>query len=738
MSDNFDIEKEFILLKSSIEKLNARLEKIEEFVFKSSPIPEKKDAPINLANRLISPDNLIIEKVKPPIPKPFILPKWEFPKINLINLFGALTVIFAIAIFFKISVDKGWIGPILRVLLGYIFGLGALGIGEYCQNKNYKKATIGFIGLGQVVLFLTTWFAQYSFHLINWPIAFICFLSITALVVAQALRYNSQAIAVFGIIGGFLVPILASSNDRDFILIGAYYFILTLGILFIAYQKNWKILKWLSLSTNYLFLFIWSIILINSNSHQTISHNPSFQLANYLLFLAGFFILYTAIACYRAIKRAEQLDVFDLCLLIATGIFSVLLSLIALKGQYLIYLGIVCILVAFVYLFLCRLLISKESLNKRDFNVFLSLSVAFLTLAIRLIVPVKFVSITWALEAILLAWLSDKKELNFLRFNYSCILVIIALRLLIADNILSSAYSFQEHKYYPFNLTTISGLASIGAFFYCLKKYQTTNIELELEKIKQNSISTLVLWSSILIFSLLVFSREFYGLAESLFPSSSFSHVVHIGLLVLFGNIMFWLFCKTQLKEQNRPKLILISAFWVILLLISNNIFSHFIYYNQQQIIWAHSMILVLLLLIFNLFTLHKKFKSSSESQLSKLPIIIFSTGVVLSMLIIRREVHLFTYSQADSEANYQISLSVLYSLLALGIYILGLFKKQKDYILISYILFAFVGLKVYFKDLVNLEPILRGLSLLVFGSILLLCSFLEQKFKEIKTERKK
>ncbi len=394
MSDNFDLQKEFISLKSSIEQLTDRLEKVEKALFIENiqaKKPNNESLPkADLESRIISNNNLLAKTIKSPVQKSFIRAKWEFPKINLINLFGALTVIFAVAIFFKVSVDKGWIGPILRVLLGYIFGLGALVIGEYCQKKNYQRATVGFMGLGQVVLFLTTWFAQYTFHLINWPIAFICFLSITALVVAQALRYNSQAIAVFGIIGGFLVPILAPSSEKDFILIGAYYFILTLGVLFIAYQRNWKILKWLSLSSNYIFLLIWAILLIDSHNLLLIHHNASFQLANYLLFLAGFFILYTAISSYRAVKRAEQLDAFDLCLLIISGIFSVLLALIALSGKYLIYLGIICILIAFLYSFLCRQLMSKESLSKRDFNIFMSLSVAFLTVAIRLMVPVSF------------------------------------------------------------------------------------------------------------------------------------------------------------------------------------------------------------------------------------------------------------------------------------------------------------------------------------------------------------
>lgn len=736
MPDNSELEKEIVSLKDSVHELQTRVKSLEEAALLDKRAAPKIEAPelkrTNLAERSIAKVNSPEEQIKAENVSQTITHEQSFqstekknsislPKVNFINLFGAFTVVLAVTIFFKIAVDNGWIGPVVRVLLGYIFGLAAIGVGEYCQKKDYKVIAIGFIGLGQVVLFLTTWFAENSFHLINWWVSFASYFAITALMAVQALRYNSQAIAVFGVIGGFLVPCLAPSSDFNLIQIACYYLILTGGVLFIACQKAWNILKWLSFASNYIFLFIWSIILILA-SKEKIAQNPGFQLHNYLIFLAVFFVLYAAIASYRAIKKEVQLDIFDLCLVIANGVFSLLLALIALKGEHLVYLGIACILVSFVYAFLSRLLMSKETSNKRDFHVFLTVSVVFLTIAIRLIVPIKFVSITWALQAIVLAYLSQKEQLAFLRFNYSFILAIIAIRLMWVDEIFSSAYDYSLKSYTPFALPTISGLVSVAAFFYCLQMYEKS-----FKETQKNSLVSLMLWGAILFASLLSFSREFDGFSNYAF-SNTFAKEVHISLLLLIGSGMVWLFCKTQLQKQNTAKLVLISCFAFVLFFISlDTLFALGTYQTSESII-AHLITLVLFSLIFNLFTLRKNLQTNSERLF---PIILFCTGIIIVMSIIRREAHLITYSLSNRDI-YQISLSVSYSLLALATYLWGLLKKQKSKIWISYALFVFVGLKVYFNDLADLEQLYRGLSLLVFGSILLLCSFLEQKIKRL------
>ena len=73
------------------------------------------------------------------------------------------------------------------------------------------------------------------------------------------------------------------------------------------------------------------------------------------------------------------------------------------------------------------------------------------------------------------------------------------------------------------------------------------------------------------------------------------------------------------------------------------------------------------------------------------------------------------------------------YALLALFIYIWGILYSNKTKCIISYLLFTFVGIKVYFSDLSNVGQVYKSISLLGFGGVLLLASFLESKIMRLK-----
>ncbi|MDX1919647.1 MAG: DUF2339 domain-containing protein [Candidatus Caenarcaniphilales bacterium] len=760
MNEESNFRKDLAELKSSINQLNHKILDLEKR-YEESSFPEKFGTEETEKNKSSKTENLFekLENGSASIPniiqnlknkdlqktdstkigksgKPFS--KLKVPKISFINLFGAITVVIAIVIFFKLAIDKGWLVATARVAIGYIFGLASLALGEYCQKKNYNSASIGFLGLGQMVLFLTTWFSERYFNLITWPVAFACYLAITALVAAQSLRYNSQAVATFGLLGGFLVPFLVTfgsqSSRGNLVFVAAYYLVLAAGVLFIAYKKSWNVLKWLSFLVNFLFLFVWAFSVAFSQEADKLT-NIDLQLNYYLPFLFAFFVLYLAIACYRSLSLKTPLDSFDLGLVICVGAFSVIDALIALEGKHQVYVGLACILVSFVYAFICGEQLKRGIKSKKDFNTFLTVAVFFITIAIRLIVPIKLVSIAWALQAMALAYLSSKKDLEFLKTNYLLILLIIVFRLLLVDELFSSAIVINTagtiKKYTPFTLPTISGLLSVVSFFYCLGQYekslQESTSELEKSKPKNHSLIAFLLWAGVLFGSLFCFSREFNGLANYFFSSSA-AQGFNQFLIIIFVTGIIWTFCTTQLQTYNRSKTWLINIFCGVVVLESLNTFYNLGTYNHSEILISQISSLGLLLLLISIFILAKYLPESSSRE--NLKTFMFALGILLLMLFIRREAYLATYFIKNKDI-YQIILSISYSLLALAVYVWGLLKQQKSKIWISYILFLFVGFKVYFNDLADLEQIYRGLSLLGFGSILLLCSFLEQKINQ-------
>ena len=429
MSKEKDILKEELLqIKANIFELNSKILAFEE---KLQTIEDKKESESN--EKLVRTEIQPLSTQEPETqevkttstrrrePKEEKTPSTT-TKFNLINVCGAFSVLFAIGIFMKLAINKGFFPPEMRVILGYLLGSALVGIGEYCHRKNYRPAVLGFLMSGQSILFLTTWFTHSFFNFIPTSVAFAIYVLISALMVIQAIVYNSQLIASFGIFAALLVPILANvsiPSNTDYIFVCSYVLTITLTVLVISHFETWQTPKWISLIGSYFYLFSWA---------AWITFNKR-EISHCLAFIAGFFVLYSLVACYRSYVKHLKLDSFDLSLVIFSGILSVILALLILNKSQHIFLGIACLCASLFYVLLCGQLYKRESLEKIDFDIFLTVSVAFLCVSSYFILPSKFVTITWALLAMALARVSKIEKLNFLEFNYLLILSMISIRL---------------------------------------------------------------------------------------------------------------------------------------------------------------------------------------------------------------------------------------------------------------------------------------------------------------------
>ena len=183
-----------------------------------------------------------------PVPTPTPTPRVLETNIGLtlVNRIGVVTLILGIAFFFKWAVDNEWIGPAGRVILGVIAGLGALGAADLLWRKQQRIFAQGVTAIGVGILYLAGYAAFAYYELIPQSLAFAFMVAITTLAVALALRYASLAMAVLGLVGGYLTPIvLNTGQDRPWFLFG-YLLLLNAAALVLARIRDWRPLEVLS------------------------------------------------------------------------------------------------------------------------------------------------------------------------------------------------------------------------------------------------------------------------------------------------------------------------------------------------------------------------------------------------------------------------------------------------------------------------------------------------------------
>src|SRR5579864_2397101 len=167
--------------------------------------------------------------------------------LTLVNRIGVVTLVLGIAFFFKWAVDNQWIGPAGRVILGMVAGLATLGVADILWRKGQRIFAQGSTAVGLGILYLALYAAFGYYQLIPQSLAFTLMVTTTTLAVALALRYESVAMAVLGLVGGYLTPILLSSGeDHPWFLFG-YVLLLNVAAMVLARMRDWRSLEILSL-----------------------------------------------------------------------------------------------------------------------------------------------------------------------------------------------------------------------------------------------------------------------------------------------------------------------------------------------------------------------------------------------------------------------------------------------------------------------------------------------------------
>jgi uncharacterized membrane protein len=207
---------------------------------------------------------------KPPSPAPETFPppegepatpappriSWEERLATRLPIWlGAIALVLAGAFLVKFSIDRGLLGPAVRVALGLTFGVVLLGLGEWLRRRDDRIAQ-ACSAAGVAVLFVVVWAATALWGLLPAAGGFVFLALVTAVGVALSLR-QGVIVAIVGLVGGLLAPALAGSGpDRPAVLFG-YLLLLCVAILAVSGRRGWSALAAVALGGTLVWTLVW-------------------------------------------------------------------------------------------------------------------------------------------------------------------------------------------------------------------------------------------------------------------------------------------------------------------------------------------------------------------------------------------------------------------------------------------------------------------------------------------------
>ena len=209
-----------------------------------------------------------IEPMSEPIP-PLSSPRktapafdWEqFLGVKGFAYAGGLAAFLGVVLFVKYSFDRNWITPELRVALGFLTGLGFLIGGAWLhRRKAYIIGAQTLCATGVVILYAVTFACRsiYHFEFFGTIPTFLLMVLITSTALLLAVRLDGMVIAILGMLGGFLTPILIHTDRDNPLGLFGYIAILDAGLILAALYRRWLFLVALAAAGTVLMQIGWA------------------------------------------------------------------------------------------------------------------------------------------------------------------------------------------------------------------------------------------------------------------------------------------------------------------------------------------------------------------------------------------------------------------------------------------------------------------------------------------------
>jgi len=644
---------------------------------------------------------------------------------------GIVILVMAIGFFLQYSIAHDLIGPMGRVGVSVVVGVAMLASGLQMIGKKYHALGQGLIGGGIAAFYFSVFAAFHYFKMIDMMTAFALMIFITVCAGGMAVRWNSMLVAVLGILGGYGTPIMLRTGVVNFPGLFSYVLLLGCGVLGISYKKNWHLLSYLAFLCTYVLFF---------------GAMRSYQVENFwqvMPFLSAFFVLFsTMVFLFNLVNRTKSTLLEPLGLLVNAGIYFVVsYGLVNQAFGYrwvaVVSLALAAFYVTHVWYFLVRRLLDRELLF-----CFIGLAAFFLAVTVPLLLSAEWITVSWAIQALVILWIAGKLDSRFLRHVAYLLYMIVAARFCFLD--LPHQYSaavvraadvplgvFLLHMLQRFVVFGVPIGSMAGAF-------RLLNAPLSAASLAVDKANDMAEWirdrwairaavigvvAMLFVFLHLELNRSFLYLCPPLrLPVLSVLWIVLCGLLIY--------------EYLARPSQLVLSALVVFVAALAVKLFvfdlpywhvegmklyaGDYSFLDAAMRLIDFGAIIAFLYCGFRLLVGDVRAKQAGQ--------VLGCGALALLFVFLSLEVNTFLdYYVPGLRAG---GVSILWSLFAVGLLLAGIWKNVRALRYVALGLFAMVAWKVFFSDLARLDQIYRIVAFAVLGLLVLSGSFIYLKYR--------
>lgn len=221
--------------------------------------------------------------------------KTFFTTGNVVTKIGVIVLFFGVAFLLKYAAQRDLVPIEFRLIGVFSGGLALLAAGWRLRER---RTVYGLLlqGGGIGVLYLTVYAAARFYHLLPYGFSFVVMFALVVFSGILAVLQDAKYLAICGIVGGFLAPVLMSTGSGSHVVLFSYYALLNFGIAGIARYRAWRELNLIGCLFTFGIASVWGGRYYQPHYFQ--STEP---------FLLLFFLFYVAISVLYALRQPLHL-----------------------------------------------------------------------------------------------------------------------------------------------------------------------------------------------------------------------------------------------------------------------------------------------------------------------------------------------------------------------------------------------------------------------------------------------
>ncbi len=735
------VKEEPIIIKEEIIPPVKEVEKIVE---------DKKEEPI-----VVQINRTVKQPVKPVEPQEGWYTKFrknnpdieKFIGENILSKVAITILVIGIAFFVKYAIDKEWINEIARVGIGVLCGAIVLGFAHRLR-KNFKAFSSVLVGGGIAIFYFTIGIAFHQYHLFNQTTAFVIMLLITGFSVFISILYDRIELAALSIIGGFATPFMVSTGQGNYQVLFTYILILDIGMLILAYMRKWNLINILAYAFTMILYFGWL--------QAKCIGQPNAPYKGALIFGAIFYVVFILMNIINNIKERRKFAALDLTILISNTFLFFGSGMQILSYYHPELKGIFSVLLAGFNLVCSFLLYKKFKADIKLVYLMIGLTLTFITIAAPVQLHGNYITLFWALEAVLLIWLGQRSKIVLFRFASVIITFLMCISLFMDWVNVYGAYN-EEGVKILLNKAFITGLVSslsLLAVVLLLGKEEEklSYLGIPFNPKNYSRVLTVGFISLLYLTGLLETGYQVKEWFDDALTTPILIQVYHLLFLVALNIAGMKLQTKAaqiSLYVLNYISLAIFLVFfaWMPLTEIKDQVLTTEM--NHIGFIFHYVSIAAAVFIVFSM----NKAINKTGSFISKTKVlnsilvsiaVVYLSSVELLLHVLKLNLinvfnindieymdKIIEISRLETHA-ITIGFPILWGILAFAFLFIGMKKYNKSFRVISLVLIALTLIKLFTFDIKDASEAGKIIAFIILGVVLLIISFMYQKIKAL------